>query len=48
MRSLYLGNREEFVRSFAGALYYAALYDRPLTDTEITLHRNYLLVNDDK
>lgn len=48
MRSLYLGNRDEFVRSFTGALYYAALYARPLTDNEIGQHVSYLEANDDK
>jgi hypothetical protein len=47
-RNLLLGNRDEFIRSFAGALYYAALYDRPLLDAEIVTHAYHLLVNDDQ
>lgn len=47
-RSLYLGNRGEYIRSFAGALYYAALYARPLSDNEITQHTSFLVDNDDK
>jgi len=46
-RSLYLGNRDPFERSFAGSLYYAAIYDRPLTLTEIETHVEYLIVHDD-
>jgi len=46
-RSLYLGNRDEGIRSFAGSLYYAALYDRPLAPSEIVKHAAYLVANDD-
>lgn len=46
-RSLYLGNREGGVRSFAGTLYYAALYDRALADVEIMSRASRLLSLDD-
>jgi len=46
-RALYLGNREGGVRSFAGSLYYAALYNRPLSTSEIAYHAVYLLLEDD-
>lgn len=47
-RSLYLGNREGAVRSFAGSLYYAALYDRALSDTEVQQNAEYLMAKDDR
>jgi hypothetical protein len=46
-RSLYLGNRDELMRSIGGSLYYAALYSRPLTEKEITNHASHLIINDD-
>lgn len=47
-RSLYLGNREGLMRSFAGSLYYAALYQRALPEAEVMAHADYLGTNDDQ
>lgn len=47
-RHFVLGNRESGGRTFAGALYYAALYARALTDAEIQRHVAGLLASDDR